>query len=116
MVFSLILNELDGARFAALSALRRRAGAGSFLGLLSAGTAFALGSAGVGFTLRALTDFAILLGFLSPGNRTLGRTELDSSASRLGETDRDGLLGRPGTVLPLPHVVDFFADEFSGLG
>src|SRR5215472_5445728 len=102
MVFSLILNELDGARFAALSALRSLAGAGRFLPSLSAGTAFALGSAGVGrsrdclpagatfgfplsrgingsrafcrgFTLRALSDFAIWLGLLSQGNRTLGR-------------------------------------------
>src|SRR5205823_7716663 len=41
--------------------------------------------------------------------------ELHAGAPRLGETDRDRLLGRPRTVLPFADVVDLLAYELARL-
>jgi len=42
-------------------------------------------------------------------------SELDARAAGFGETNRNGLLGRTSAVLPLPNMVHFFSDKFSGL-
>ena len=41
--------------------------------------------------------------------------QLDSRATRLGETDRNGLLRGTRTVLTFAHVVDLFAYELPRL-
>lgn len=47
---------------------------------------------------------------------TRGRRERHARAARLGQPDRDGLLGRPRPVFALPHVVDLLTHELAGLG
>ena len=46
----------------------------------------------------------------------LRNAELHSRAARLGQADRDRLLGRTSAVLALADVVDLFAHEFARLG
>ena len=56
-----------------------------------------------------------LPGFLRSGALPR-RRKLDAGAAGLGKPDRDGLLGGSGAVLPFPHVVDLFPNEFTRLG
>jgi hypothetical protein len=46
----------------------------------------------------------------------LRRRQIDSGATRLRKAYRNRLLGGPGAVLALAHVLDLFADELTGLG
>jgi hypothetical protein len=41
--------------------------------------------------------------------------QFNASATGLGESDRNRLLGRPRAMLSLAHVMDFFAHEFARL-
>src|SRR5262249_50734606 len=45
-----------------------------------------------------------------------GRRKLHAGPARLGEPDRNRLLGRLGAVLAAADVVHLFADELAGLG
>src|SRR5258708_37745507 len=62
---------------------------------------------------RAFGAYRPLLHFR--GCSSLAAGQLDASATSLRESDRNGLLGGSRTVLSLPDVVDFFANEFACL-
>lgn len=59
---------------------------------------------GLGFFARALA-----------GSLRIRWRQLHSRATRLGQSDRNGLLGRPRAVLSLAHMMDLFAYEFACL-
>src|SRR6476646_6387010 len=58
--------------------------------------------------LRALARFLACLAFF-------GRLEIDSSPPRLRQANRDRLLRRSRSVLPLANVVHFLAHKFASL-
>jgi hypothetical protein len=45
----------------------------------------------------------------------LGRLQIDSRATRLGQADRHGLSGRTCAVLAGPDMLNLFPDELPGL-
>jgi hypothetical protein len=45
----------------------------------------------------------------------LRRRKLYASPARFRQTDRDGLLGGAGSMLPFPDMVHFFTNKFSSL-
>jgi hypothetical protein len=61
-----------------------------------------------GFILRSFLLGGFACGFASG--------YLDAGAPGLGETDRNGLPGGSGTVLPFAYVLDFLVHIFTGLG
>src|SRR5262245_64008329 len=64
-----------------------------------------------------MLPFAIVArGLLTrPRAAALGRRQRDAGATRLRQSDRNCLLGRPHTVFAFAHVMDFFAHELSRL-
>ncbi|MFZ2061700.1 MAG: hypothetical protein WAU82_11865 [Candidatus Binatus sp.] len=58
------------------------------------------------------------LGFFASalaGSRRVGLGQVHSCATRLGQSDRNRLLGRSRAMLSLTHMMDFLAYEFARL-
>jgi hypothetical protein len=96
-----------------------------FFGCAAAGFAFerALGGAGAfagRFLARGfLTLGEITLRLLSRSGRCFAafrRRQFHAGASRFGQTDGDGLLGRSRAVFALANVLHFFPDKLARLG
>jgi len=67
-------------------------------------------------TRTSLRQVALRLFADSSGRAaTLGRSQLDSGAASLRQTNGDRLLRRAGAVLTLTDMVHFFADELARL-
>jgi hypothetical protein len=49
-----------------------------------------------------------------PGLAPLRGRKGNASPTSLAQADRDGLLRGPGTMFPLPHMLDLFMDKLSG--
>src|SRR5579859_6387923 len=68
--------------------------------------------------VRVFPGFQVLLGLVHDLVRILAllwRIEIDAGSSRFRQSDCDGLLGRPRSVLAFADVVDLFADELTRL-